>query len=238
MLGHLQWGATGWADELAYGLAVTMALAVSAYACGLVIGLLAAWGRLSRRRILRTISQAYSELGRCVPELIILFLVYYGGALLLTHMLALIAAGSRAELNAFAAGIVALALVSGAFASEVFRAAMLAVPRGQREAAAALGLRPVAAFALVIAPQMLRHALPGLANVWIMLLKDTAIVSIIGLEDLLRFAGIAAGVTREPFTFYAAAGALYLAVTALSTAIKDRVAVTSKAGVPGEGRTR
>ncbi len=235
MLGYFQWGDSGWADELARGLLVTLSLAVLSYLFGLVLGLLAVWARSSGIRPCRFAALAYVELGRSVPEIIILFLVYYGGTLLLAKVLTALGVGGQVEFGAFAAGVVALALIAGAFAGEVFRSSLAAVPKGQSEAAAALGLRRPAAFLLVVAPQALKHAVPGLMNLWIMILKDTAIVTIIGLEDLLRFASIAARVTHEPFTFYAVTGGLYLAVTAGSIAIKARIEGANRASAKAGG---
>ena len=148
----------------------------------------------------------------CVGLLIILIL-YFGGTVVLSTLY-----GDYVEVNAFTAGVFSLSIVFGAYATEVFRAAILAIPRGQIEAAHALGLGPVLTFRLVMFPQMLRYALPGLGNLWLSLLKDTALISVVGLEDLMRKASVAAGTTHDPLTFYAVVAALYLSFTSVSLA--------------------
>ncbi|MNI41872.1 Arginine ABC transporter permease protein ArtQ [compost metagenome] len=161
--------------------------------------------------MIRAAVDLYTTVIRGIPELLIILILYFGGTAALTTLL-----GRYAEVDAFTSGVFALSLVFGAYAAEVFRAAIRAVPVGQIEAARALGLRGSLIWRFVILPQMWRHALPGLGNLWLTLLKDTALVSVVGLEDLMRKTAIAAGATHDPLTFYCAAAAIYLAFTSVS----------------------
>jgi octopine/nopaline transport system permease protein len=121
------------------------------------------------------------------------------------------------ELNAFTIGMVAVGVVSGAYSTEVIRGAVLSVPRGEIEAAKAIGMRRMLIFRRIMAPQVARFALPGLGNVWQLTLKDTALISVTGLVEIMRQAHVAAGSTRQPFTFYVVAAMLYLILTTFST---------------------
>ncbi|MCZ4093530.1 ABC transporter permease [Sinorhizobium psoraleae] len=146
-----------------------------------------------------------------MPELLIILILYFGGTVALTALF-----GEYVEVDAVAAGVFALTVVFGAYASEVFRGAIIAVPPGQIEAAQALGLSKVQVWRLVILPQMWRYALPGLGNLWLVVLKDTALVSVVGLDDLMRKTSMAAGSTHDPLTFYSLAAGLYLLFTSVS----------------------
>jgi polar amino acid transport system permease protein len=145
-----------------------------------------------------------------------LFIVYYGGQILLQRVLSLFTT-AQIEVTGFLAGVIALGLVLAAYSSEVFLGAFRGIARGQYEAAQALGLRPLPTMRLVILPQLLRLALPGLANLWLVLLKDTSLVSVIALNDLLRMTNVAAGATREPFLFYLVACLIYLVMSIISS---------------------
>jgi His/Glu/Gln/Arg/opine family amino acid ABC transporter permease subunit len=229
----LSFGAAGWGDELAEGAALTLALAVGALLVGVPLGLLGAAMRLSRFAIIANVAAAYVAVMRGVPELLIVLLVYYGGGFAWQAVLGWFGYVGYAEIDAFAAGVTALGVVFGAFATEVFRGAFLAVPAGQIEAARALGMHRFAVFRLVLLPQAWRLALPGLGNLWLVLLKDTALVSVIALNELTRMTTIAVGATKQPFTFYFAACAIYLALTLAST-----VAIEAAARHAGRGLER
>jgi polar amino acid transport system permease protein len=200
-----------WSHELALGAAMTVGLALATLPFGLAFGLAAALAKDSKSALLRGAGEAYTTIFRGLPELLTLLLIYYGLQILIQD------AGLSLTISPFAAGLIALSLVFGAYSSEVFFAALRGVERGQIEAAKSFGMSPRLVFRRVKAPQMLRLALPGLGNNWLVLLKDTSLVSVIALDDLLRKSFIAAQSTREPFEFYAAACALYLAMTAVST---------------------
>ncbi len=212
----LAFGAAGWGDELAEGAWLTLRLAAAALIVGLGLGLIGAAALISRRRTLRALGHAYVTLVRGVPELLVVFMVFFGGGFALQAGMSLWGADDYVEIDAFAAGIAALGVMFGAYAAEVLAGAYRAVPKGQIEAARALGLAPLATARRVIWPQIWRLALPGLGNLWLVLLKDTSLVSVIALNELTRMANIAVGASKQPFTVYAAAAAVYLALTAVS----------------------
>lgn len=206
-----------WGHLLALGTATTLALALATLPFGLAMGLAAALAKDSKRAWLRGLSEIYTTLFRGLPELLTLLLIYYGSQILTQNLAS--ASGLPIELNLspFWAGVIALSLVFGAYSSEVLLAALHGVDRGQIEAAKSFGMSPALVFRRVMAPQMFRMALPGLGNNWLSLLKDTSLVSVIALGDLLRMASVAVERTRRPFEFYAAACAIYLLMTAVST---------------------
>lgn len=215
-LGLLGFGPNGWGDEIAAGAWLTFRLALATLPFGLAVGLLVALARNSRRRPLVQLGNAFTTIFRGLPELLTLFIVYYGGQILLRRLVSLFS-DTPVEVSAFLAGLIALGLVFSAYASEVFLGAIRAVGRGQHEAAYALGFRWPAAMRLVVMPQVVRLALPGLANLWLVLLKDTSLVSVIALNDLLRMTSVAVGATKEPFLFYSVACLIYLAMSILSS---------------------
>jgi His/Glu/Gln/Arg/opine family amino acid ABC transporter permease subunit len=198
----------GFLPALLAGAGLTLALAAAALAIGTAIGLLGAALRLWGGAWARAAAGAYVAIVRGVPDLLIIFLVYFGGTVSLSAVF-----GRYVEVDAFTAGATALGFVFGAYATEVFRGAILGVARGQIEGARSLGLRPAWIFAFVTLPQAWRLALPPYGNQTLVLLKQTSLVSVVGLEELMRKAGLAAGFSQEPFTFYLAAAALYLAMT-------------------------
>ncbi|RFC63170.1 ABC transporter permease subunit [Fulvimarina endophytica] len=225
----LSFGDAGWGDEMASGLAVTAALALATLPGGLVIGFLLALAKQSSDRLLFHSANIYTTIFRGLPELLTLFLVYFG----VNALLQSIAESSGVvdlALSRFQSGMIALGLVFSAFASEVFLSAFRAIPKGQYEGANALGLGKFATMRLVIFPQLVRIALPGLSNLWMILLKDTALVSVIGLEEILRQAQIASRVTREPFLFFGTAILLYLILTLASSVAIGGIERWSKRG--------
>ncbi|MCP2085001.1 ABC transporter permease [Paraburkholderia aspalathi] len=198
----------GYGGLILLGALTTLLVALAATAIGSVIGILMAAAKLSPMRILSHFAGAYTTTIRGVPDLLVIFLVYYGGSATLSHVL-----GRSIEINAFGAGAVSLGLVFGAYATEIFRGAILEVPRGQFEAAAALGLTGTGSFVHVIAPQAWRLAVPAFGNQLTVLLKETALVSLVGLEDLMRRTGFAVEATNRPFFFYLVAGVLYFVLS-------------------------
>lgn len=207
----------GWGDEIAIGLRVTLSLAIATLPVGLLIGFLIALAMQSGDRMLRLATGIYTTIFRGLPELLTLFLVYYGVQILLQAGLSLMGFDRRVEINAFFAGMIALSVVFSSYCSEVLLSAFRAIPKGQYEAGDALGLRRGRAMVLVILPQLVRIALPGLVNLWMNLLKDTALVSVIGLSDILRQTGVAARVSKQAFLFFLIACALYLALAIVSS---------------------
>lgn len=223
-------GAGGWGFALLRATGVTIALACAGFALGLVLGGAVAWARLSGRRGLAAAARLYSTVIRGVPELLVLYLLFFGGSAAIMTATRLFAGEGFVGAPAFLTGMLALALICAAYCSEVLRGAWNAVDAGQAEAAEALGLRPFAVLLAVTGPQVMRHALPGLGNVWQLTLKESALVSLAGVTELMRQSAVAANATSKPFLFYATAAGLYLLVTTASTAAMHRAERTSKAG--------
>ena len=215
------------------GVQLTVMVSVVSMAGAIVVGLLAALAKLGRSRPRSIIVEAYTTVVRGVPELVLLLLVYYGVPTLAQDMAAALGYKIIIAINPFVAGIATITFIYGAFACEVFRGAYLNVPAGQHEAAAVLGLNRVATLRLIILPQVFRYALPGLGNVWMVLVKATALISIIQLPELMRNADVAARATRMPFTFFLAASLVYLAITLASMWAQSRAEGWASRGVVG-----
>ncbi len=202
---YLSFGSSGWGDELASGLGITLSLALVTLPFGLALGFSVAAASVSGKRIPRAIATLFTTLIRGLPELLTLFMIYHGVGLLINRTLKwLDPQAGFFELSPFVAGVVALGLVFGGYSGEVLRGAWQALDKGQREAAQAVGMGRWQVFRLIEVPQILRLALPGLGNLWINLLKDTALVSVIALSDLMRMANVAVGATKKPFVIFLA----------------------------------
>ena len=209
----------GWGDEIAYGFMITASLAICTLPVGLFIGFFIALGKQSQEKSLRLATNIYTTLFRGLPELLTLFIVYYGLQVLAQRFLASIGYDEPVEINAFVAGMVALGVVFSAYCSEVLLSAFKAIPHGQYEAGDALGFHRGRTMRLIILPQLVRIALPGLGNLWMALLKDTALVSVIGLPDILRQTGIAARVSKKAFEFFGVACLLFLILAMVSSIV-------------------
>ncbi|MER8715851.1 ABC transporter permease subunit [Mesorhizobium sp. M1295] len=201
----------GFTNQFVVALAVTISLALVSGCLGTAFGLFLAISKGTAQPRLNSVVTAYTTVVRGVPELLIILLIYFGGTTLASKI-----TGRYVEVNAFTAGVIALSVVFSGYATEVFRGAIAAVPAGQTEAAKSLGLNAWQRWMFVIGPQMLRLALPAYGNLWISLFKDTALVSIVGLTDIMRVAYVGAGSLRAPLTFYLAASALYLSLTTVT----------------------
>ena len=212
----LSFGDAGWGDEMLRAALMTLAVSVSSTLLGLVLGTLGAAAKLSFIPPLRWLAEGYTTIARGVPELLIIYLLFFGGSGAVMFAAALFGYHGYIELNAFTIGTFAIGAISGAYSTEVIRGAVLAVPPGQVEAAKAIGMARGLMFRRILFPQVARYALPGLGNVWQITLKDTALISVTGLVELMRQAHVAAGSTRQPFTFYLVAAALYLLLTTFS----------------------
>ncbi|MET0575438.1 MAG: ABC transporter permease [Mesorhizobium sp.] len=213
----LSFGPEGWGDDIARGVLVTVSLALATLPIGLFIGFFVAIAKKSPEPSLRLAGNIYTTIFRGLPELLTLFLVYFGVQIGLQHVMRLFNPDASIEINSFVAGMVALAVVLSSYSSEVFLSAFRAIPNGQYEGGYAVGLSNGQTMRLVIFPQLIRIALPGLSNLWLILLKDTALVSVIGLADILRQTGIAARVTKQAFLFFGTACLIYLALAILSS---------------------
>ena len=215
-LNYLSFSDGGWGDELLSGLGVTLSLAVATLPVGLLLGLLVAAITIFGRPVPRAMAVTFTTTIRGLPELLTLFIIYHGVGLGINSLLKWYSPQSGYfELSPFLAGVLALGMVFGGYASEVLRGAWQALDHGQLEAAQALGVRRFTIFRLIELPQMLRLALPGLGNLWINLLKDTALVSVIALNDLMRMANVAVGTTKKPFVFFLTVCLIYWAICIL-----------------------
>ncbi|MDE1168151.1 MAG: ABC transporter permease subunit [Pseudomonas sp.] len=202
----------GFGPAMATGAVMTVKLALSALCLGLVLGLLGALAKTSPYKALQYLGGTYSTLVRGVPELLWVLLMYYGTTTLMRQLGNLIGVPDLA-LSPFAAGVTALGMCFGAYATEVFRGAIIAIPKGHREAGMALGMSTPRIFIRLILPQMWRLALPGLGNLFLILMKDTALVSVVSLEEIMRQTQSAVLAHQHPFTFYLVAALMYLGLT-------------------------
>lgn len=210
-------GPRGWGGAMLLAASMTLAVSSAGFVFGSLCGGLAAWARLAGGVIARTASDAYTTVLRGVPDLLVIYLFFFGGS-------AVVSAAGRdwfgtsgfIGMPAFLVGMLAVGVCNGAYQAEVFRGGYLAVPRGEIEAGRAFGMRRPTLFWRIIAPQLARFALPGLGNCWQLCLKESALISVTGLVELLRQAQVGAGSTRQPFDFYLAAAALYLVITTVS----------------------
>jgi polar amino acid transport system permease protein len=212
----LSWGDKGWGDEFAAGAWLTLQISFCGYIIGLGFGLLGAWAKLSGNRTAFFISETYTTLIRAVPELLLILLLYYSGSDAIARLLSLIGLGEQIQVNGFAAAVATLGFVQGAYSTEVLRGAILSVPKGQMEAARAYGMSPTLRFRRILFPLMIRYALPGLNNLWVNILKDSSLISVVGLSELVFSSKTAASGTKHYFFFYAAAGLVFMVLTTLS----------------------
>lgn len=215
----LSFGEQGWGDTIARGALITVSLALASLPIGLVIGFFVALGKNSKEPSLRHAADIYTTIFRGLPELLTLFIVFYGGQIMVRQVAGFFVEDPQIEINSFVAGMIALSVVFSSYASEAFLSALKAIPQGQYEAGNALGLTRNRTMLLIILPQLIRLTLPALSNLWLILLKDTALISVIGLPDILREAGIAARVTKEPFLFFGTACMLFLVLAILSSVV-------------------
>jgi octopine/nopaline transport system permease protein len=186
---------------------------------GLFISIFGVMSKLSDKFYVRVIADVYTTIVRGIPELLVIYLLFFGGSNAVMGMAKLFGYHGYIELNAFVIGSVAVGAISGAYSTEVMRGAFLAVPRGQVDAAKSVGMSKLVIFRRILVPQVLRYALPGLGNVWQLTLKDTSLVMVTGLVEIMRQAHVASGSTYSPFTFYVTAALLYLILTTASNRI-------------------
>lgn len=220
----------GYLPAILEGLVSTLAVAAASLIIACVFGLAGAVAKLSASRLARAAAEVYTTLIRGLPELVLMLFVFYGGQILINAI-----AESRGwgyvDVPPFAAGVLTIGFIYGAYLTETFRGAILAIPKGQIEAGQAFGLKRSQVLRRIVLPQMVRHAIPGFANNWLVMVKATALVSIIGLDDMMHRANLAASATREPFTFYATVALLYLAITTASILILSHIEKRFSLGV-------
>ncbi|MCV2356330.1 ABC transporter permease [Paucibacter sp. B2R-40] len=202
--------------SLLEGAGVTLSVALTSMTMAMTLGLMGALAKLSKWRWARGLAYLYTTLIRGVPDLVLMLLIFYGGQIALNDALMALGHEEYVDINPYVAGVLTIGFIFGAYLTEAFRGAFLAVPPGQREAGLAFGLSNWQIAYRITLPQMFRHALPGLSNNWLVLIKSTAIVSVIGLSDLMTRGQQAAGSTRQPFMFYLAVALIYLLFTTAS----------------------
>ena len=212
----LSFGDTGWGMALLKAALMTVLLTLAALVVSALVGSLVAMAKLSKKRALRYLGDAYSILFRGIPELLVIYLFYFGGASVVTAVNHWFGGEGYVDVPPFMVGAIAVGLISASYQAEVYRGAFIAVAKGELEAALAIGMNRATRIRRVLIPQIWRYALPGLGNVWQMSLKDSALISVIGLVELMRASQVAAGSTRQYFTFYIVGGVCYLILTGLS----------------------
>lgn len=222
-----------WTGPMLQGALVTVQIAVLSYIIGILLGLLGATAKLSGVRGLYAGAAFYSTLIRAVPELVLIVLLYYAGTQGLNLLLQSVGFADRVEITGFVAAVGVLAVVQGAYMTEVIRGAIEAIPKGHIEAADAFGMSRRRRFRRIVIPEALPNALPGMSNLWLILVKDTALISVVGYEELFFTAQQAAASTRSYFIFYTAAGALYLVMTMVSNVGFRKAESIVRRGQPG-----
>ena len=198
------------------GTLVTISVAVASTLLAVVLGLVGAWAKLSKSRAAQALGNAYTTLVRGIPDLVLMLLLFYGGQQLLNQLGEVTGLWGYVEIHQFTAGVFTIGFIFGAYMTETFRGAYLSIPKGQIEAGVACGMTPGLVFARVIWPQLVRYALPSFGNNWLVLLKTTALVSVLGLQELVYNAFTAGRSTRQLFTFMFVALVMYLILTAIS----------------------
>ena len=198
------------------GSVMTVGVSLAALLVSVILGLAGAAAKLSGRPALVALATVYTTLIRGIPELVLMLLIFYGGSIGLNHLMESLGSETVIDINPFAAGVLTIGFIYGAFMTETFRGALLAIPKGQAEAAWAFGMSRSQTFIRITAPQMVRYALPGFTNNWLVLIKATALVSLIGLQEMTYLAKQASAATRSPFVFFIFTAALFLIYTTVS----------------------
>ena len=226
----LAFGKTGWGDELFIATLMTVAVSITAMIIGFFFALIFTPLKLSKHKSLNLIGNFYTTVIRGVPELLVIYLFFFGGSGAIMFVASMFGYNEYIEINAFVTGSFAIGIISGAYSTEVFRGAIQSIDKGQFEAAKVLGFSKFKQFYKIILPQMLRLAIPNLSNVWQITLKDTSLISVTGLVEIMRQSYIAAGSTRDPLFFYSFAAVLYLLLTFLSMKLINRLEVKYSRG--------
>ena len=226
----LAFGKTGWGDELFIATLMTLAVSITAILIGFLFALIFTPLKLSKNKFLNLIANCYTTVIRGVPELLVIYLFFFGGSGAVMFVASIFGYNDYIEINAFITGSFAIGIISGAYSTEVFRGAIQSIDKGQFEASKVLGLKKPIHFFKVIMPQMLRLAIPNLSNVWQITLKDTSLISVTGLVEIMRQSYIAAGSTRDPLFFYSFAAVLYLLLTFLSMKLINRLEIKYSKG--------
>ncbi len=209
----------GYGPSIVQGTILTIELCLLSLAIAMLLGIIGALAKLSSYRALNIAAQVYTTVIRGIPDLVLMLLIFFGGQIFVNNIATMVGYEEYIDINPFIAGVSTIGFIFGAYMTETFRGAILAVPGGQLEAGYAYGMSGFQVFTRILLPQMVRHAIPGFGNNWLVLMKTTALVSIIGLNDMVRMASLAAGATRKPFTFYLVIAINYLILTSISILI-------------------
>ncbi len=228
----------GYEAAILSGALLTIEVAVLSLLLAVILGMAGALAKMAPYRWARAIATLYTTIIRGIPDLVLMMLIFFGGQMFLNNSLYalnewinewMISSEPEHEwvaylpdyvdVSPFIAGVLTIGFIFGAYMAETFRGAIMAVDKGELEAAKAYGMNGALIFRRILLPQMIRHALPGFGNNWLVLLKTTALVSIIGLEDMVRVSSLAAGSTKMPFTFYMTVSVIFLFFTTLSTSL-------------------
>jgi len=212
----LVFGDLGWGDELLFATLMTLIVSILSMGLGLLLAIITVWAKIIQSRITRFIANFYTTVIRGVPELLVIYLIFFGGNAVVMSIAKIFGYNGYIELNALTIATIAIAFISATYSSEVLRAAYLSINKGQVEAAKALGLNRFSIFIRILAPQIIRYALPGIGNVWQITLKDTSLISVTGLVEIMRQSRIASNVEHSPLTFLITAALLYLFLTTFS----------------------
>ena len=226
----LAFGDTGWGDELFRATLMTIAVSITAMLIGFSFAAIFTPLKLSKHKPLKLIANVYTTVIRGVPELLVIYLFFFGGSGAIMFVASMFGYNEYIEINAFVTGSFAIGIISGAYSTEVFRGAIQSIDKGQFEAAKVLGFNKFKQFYKIILPQMLRLAIPNLSNVWQITLKDTSLISVTGLVEIMRQSYIAAGSTRDPLFFYSFAAVLYLLLTFLSMKLINKLEIKYSRG--------
>ena len=212
----LVFGDLGWGDEFLVALFMTLAVSICSMGLGIFIAIFAAWSKLTYNKFLNLIANFYTTVIRGIPELLVIYLIFFGGSAAIMKIGKAFGYVGYIELNAFTISVVAIGIISATYSTEVLRASYLSINPGQIEAAKTLGMSRLQIFFKVLTPQILRHAIPGLGNIWQVTLKDTSLISVTGLVEIMRQTRIASNVEHSPLTFLVTAAFLYLFLTTFS----------------------
>jgi octopine/nopaline transport system permease protein len=226
----LSFGDTGWGDELFIATLMTVAVSITAMFIGFLFALIFTPLKLSKNKLFNFLGNSYTTIIRGVPELLVIYLLFFGGTGAVMFVASMFGYNDYIEINAFITGAFAIGIISGAYSTEVFRGAIQSIDQGQFEAAKVLGLNKFDQFFKIILPQTLRLAIPNLSNVWQITLKDTSLISVTGLVEIMRQSYIAAGSTRDPLFFYSFAAVLYLLLTFISMKLINKLEVRFSRG--------
>ena len=225
----------GWGGFLLHGLATSMIIAFGGYFFGLAIGVAGAFGKLYGGPVVQDLLACYTTIIRGVPELVLIVLLYYAGTDIVNHVLMFIGA-PPVNISGMSAGISVIGVVQGAYSTEVLRGAIKAIPPGQVEAGRAYGMGPLLLLRRITLPAMMPYAIPGLANLWLIATKDTALLAVVGFTELTMATRQAGGATKAYFLFFFTAGLLYFGVTLISNAVIRVIERRAYAGMPDVGK--